>query len=365
MHGLAPGAYRLRLELDGFRSVTREGIRLATGETVRLDLQLEVGGRPMPSRSRPTPRCCGARPPALGQVIDNRKIVALPLNGRSFITLAGPGARRGAAARVAAAAHQRRTATHQRIPVRRDFGAAARARPGGVLSQRRRHSGIQDRDQQPAGRVRPLQRRRRQPDHQGGQQHVSRHRVRVLPERGAERAELLRLDQPGQAAVQAQPVRRRHRRPDSAGSRRSSSPTTRDSGRRLAERSFRPCPPPLQRQGVFTEAIGGRVPAIYDPATTVPLAPAASLAVRSPGNTIPVARMDAVALELLQRYPLADRRGHGQQLPPRGQRDRGSGSVQRAHRPSLRRPTTTRCSAGSHGLAKRSFRSRRCQRAAV
>ena len=31
----------------------------------------------------------------------------------------------------------------------------------------------------------------------------------------------------------------------------------------------------LQRQGIFTEAIGGRVPAIYDPATTVPAATAA------------------------------------------------------------------------------------------
>ena len=42
--GLAPGAYRVRVELSGFRPLTREGIRLATGETVRLDLQLELGG---------------------------------------------------------------------------------------------------------------------------------------------------------------------------------------------------------------------------------------------------------------------------------------------------------------------------------
>ena len=54
----------------------------------------------------------------------------------------------------------------------------------------------------------------------------------------------------------------------------------------------------LQRQGVFTEAIGGRVPAIYDPAT--------GDAGRSPfsGNTIPLERMDPVARALLERYPL-------------------------------------------------------------
>ena len=55
----------------------------------------------------------------------------------------------------------------------------------------------------------------------------------------------------------------------------------------------------LQRQGIFTEAISGRVPAIYDPATTVG-------STRSPfsGNTIPRSAMDPVALALLDRYPL-------------------------------------------------------------
>ena len=55
----------------------------------------------------------------------------------------------------------------------------------------------------------------------------------------------------------------------------------------------------LQRQGIFTEAIGGRVPVIYDPATTV-----GPVRTPFPGNTIPLSRMDPVALALLQRYPL-------------------------------------------------------------
>jgi Carboxypeptidase regulatory-like domain len=41
---LPPGTYRVRAELSGFRTSIRDGIRLATGETVRLDLQLELGG---------------------------------------------------------------------------------------------------------------------------------------------------------------------------------------------------------------------------------------------------------------------------------------------------------------------------------
>src|SRR5207245_1418342 len=55
----------------------------------------------------------------------------------------------------------------------------------------------------------------------------------------------------------------------------------------------------LQRQGIFTEAIGGRVPVVYDPSTTV-----GSVRTPFPDNTIPVARMDSVARALLARYPL-------------------------------------------------------------
>ena len=60
----------------------------------------------------------------------------------------------------------------------------------------------------------------------------------------------------------------------------------------------------LQRQGVFTEAIAGRVPAIYDPATTVMTGPGVATRSQFPGNTIPVQRMDSVARTLLERYPL-------------------------------------------------------------
>ena len=41
MTGLVPGTYRVSVELTGFRPLTREGITLATGEIIRLDLRLE------------------------------------------------------------------------------------------------------------------------------------------------------------------------------------------------------------------------------------------------------------------------------------------------------------------------------------
>ena len=41
--GLAPGIYRMRIQLVGFRAAVREGVRIATGETVRIDVRLELG----------------------------------------------------------------------------------------------------------------------------------------------------------------------------------------------------------------------------------------------------------------------------------------------------------------------------------
>ena len=85
--GLAPGTYRLEVNVDGFRPVRRQGIQLETGETVRLDVELAVGG------VSETITVAGDTPlqrttASVGQVVTEEKVTALPLNGRSFITLA-------------------------------------------------------------------------------------------------------------------------------------------------------------------------------------------------------------------------------------------------------------------------------------
>ena len=86
--GLAPGTYRIRVELSGFRPLAREGIRLATGETVRLDVQLEVGALTEVITIVDDAPLLRSETSGLGHVVDNRRIVDLPLNGRSFISLA-------------------------------------------------------------------------------------------------------------------------------------------------------------------------------------------------------------------------------------------------------------------------------------
>ena len=60
----------------------------------------------------------------------------------------------------------------------------------------------------------------------------------------------------------------------------------------------------LQRQGIFTEKISGVAPAIYDPATTAPKPGGGFTRTQFANNTIPLASMDPVALDLLNRFPL-------------------------------------------------------------
>lgn len=85
---LAPGRYRVDIELAGFRALRREGVHLATGERVRLDVELVVGDvREQITVTADAP-ILRAETASLGNVVDHEKVVQLPLNGRSFITLA-------------------------------------------------------------------------------------------------------------------------------------------------------------------------------------------------------------------------------------------------------------------------------------
>src|SRR5439155_17373005 len=60
----------------------------------------------------------------------------------------------------------------------------------------------------------------------------------------------------------------------------------------------------LQRQGIFTEPVGGSVRAIYDPATTTALPGGGFARSPFPGNAIPAGRIDAVVLRVLGCYPV-------------------------------------------------------------
>ncbi len=118
-------------------------------------------------------------------------------------------------------------------------------------------------------------------------------------------------------------------------------------------------PTVLQRQGIFTEAIAGRVSSIYDPRTDRRLDPDAVSQQHDSDERDGSRRARAAGA-----LSAADFRRHREQLQPDGDRNRRSGSVGRAPRSQVR----VRPGSGvrtPHVLPRQgSYRSRRCRTAA-
>jgi hypothetical protein len=84
---LLPGVYSVKVEMPGFQGEIRGSVELQVQQVARIDFQLKVGslteavevvsGAPLLNTENAT----------VGTVIENRRIVDLPLNGRNFISL--------------------------------------------------------------------------------------------------------------------------------------------------------------------------------------------------------------------------------------------------------------------------------------
>src|SRR5438477_3833641 len=85
---LPPGAYEVHVTASGFQPVARRGIQLAVGQTLVVDLTLEVGRlETAVSVTSEAPRI-NLTDGGVSGLIDDRQIRDLPLNGRSFQQLA-------------------------------------------------------------------------------------------------------------------------------------------------------------------------------------------------------------------------------------------------------------------------------------
>ena len=85
---LAPGEYRVDVELAGFKPVRRQGVRLSTGEKARIDFDLSVGDIQEQVTVVADSPVVRVETASLGTVVENEQVVQLPLNGRLFIMLA-------------------------------------------------------------------------------------------------------------------------------------------------------------------------------------------------------------------------------------------------------------------------------------
>ncbi|MBI1354304.1 MAG: hypothetical protein GC160_08155 [Acidobacteria bacterium] len=85
---LPPGLYSIAVNKEGFRAVVREGVRLEVNQTARIDFQLEVGNVVDTIEVTEAAPLIESDSSSIGQVIETKAIVDLPLNGRNFVQLA-------------------------------------------------------------------------------------------------------------------------------------------------------------------------------------------------------------------------------------------------------------------------------------
>lgn len=84
---LQPGRYEVTCEAQGFRKYTRRGITINVGDKANLEIPMEVGG--VAESVTVTAELTGieSNQSVMGQLMDNKKVSELPLNGRQVYQL--------------------------------------------------------------------------------------------------------------------------------------------------------------------------------------------------------------------------------------------------------------------------------------
>ncbi len=84
---LVPGTYQVSVSKPDFQQVFQNGVQVNVNQTARVDIQLPVGEVSTSVEVSAEPPLVETTFATQGIVIDNRKIVELPLNGRNFAQL--------------------------------------------------------------------------------------------------------------------------------------------------------------------------------------------------------------------------------------------------------------------------------------
>ncbi len=85
---LSPGEYVLTVEQPGFNTAVRRGIVLETGQEARVDVVLQPGTLTQEINVSTAAPLVSSENATVGNVVDQKKIVELPLNGRDYLQLA-------------------------------------------------------------------------------------------------------------------------------------------------------------------------------------------------------------------------------------------------------------------------------------
>ncbi len=85
---LAPGNYRIEALKSGFASVTRENLTLNVDQIARVDFALRLGAVAETVQVTAAAALLESETTTMGQVIENKRIVEMPLNLRNYLELA-------------------------------------------------------------------------------------------------------------------------------------------------------------------------------------------------------------------------------------------------------------------------------------
>jgi hypothetical protein len=295
---LAPGDYTVDVELSGFTPVRRERIRITTGGKARIDFDLSVGGVQEKLTVVADAPIVRVETASLGTVIENEQVEQLPLNGRLFIMLAAiaPG--------VALPPNSLLPRINGGRPRTNEYLfdgiSVLQPEPGQVAFYP-----IVD-------AIQEFKIESNSPPAEFGRFNGGVVNLTTKSGGNAFRGTLFEFFRNENLNARnyfqkSNPVKPEYRRNQFGGV--LGGPLVKDrtfffvdyQGQRQAigRTVTSVVPTLLQRQGIFTEAIAGRVPTIYDPRTTVG-------STRQPfaNNTIPRGAMDPIAISLLDRYPL-------------------------------------------------------------
>ena len=86
---MPPGNYEITFEAPGFQRTVRSGIELTINQNLRVDAGLEVGSVDTQVTVTGTAPLVDTTSPVLSGLIDDRRVVDLPINGRNIMSLAG------------------------------------------------------------------------------------------------------------------------------------------------------------------------------------------------------------------------------------------------------------------------------------
>jgi hypothetical protein len=85
--GLTPGTYSVKASAPGFQTIVKSNILLQVQQTARVDFTLEIGQSTQTIEVSATGALLSTEDATVGTVIEQKRIVDLPLNGRNFFSL--------------------------------------------------------------------------------------------------------------------------------------------------------------------------------------------------------------------------------------------------------------------------------------